>query len=293
MQVFQYLLGISAVCLAVWIAYWEWSAFSRLKTAMSDACFDLNFSFQNLGNEARISGEVNGYPIAVTTEEKYKYTKHHHIRANARMEFRDAPAGFCLWHEGVGTGMERLSGKKEVEFGHVDFDDAFWVDADDPERLRAYLTRERREALLHWLVRYGNGNITNGVLEHGSVQLIECKDSIGQMLSQMVGLAKAFGGETEYHQSTSALKEGWVALSRVRRYAVWTGFLALLFWLLPLEVHLPTWALELDHAMMIMSLVATVLALAGQRADGAGLNHRFGYRHLAGPGRTGRNVGFE
>ncbi len=263
--IYKMCLGTVASIVTLYAVYWHYSAFARLKTSMSDACFDLKFTFENSGNTARIRGRVNGYPIEVTSQEKDKYTRHHHVRVTARMEFVDAPSGFCLRREGVGTGMERLSGKSEIEFGHADFDDAFWVDADDAQALQAYLTRDRREALLHWLMRFGEGSINNGVLEQSSVEALECQDGISRMLSQLVGLAKAFGGEPEYHQATSQLEEGWVATSQVRRCALWTGVLALSFWLLPLEVHLPAWAMELDHGMMMVSLVATVLALAGQR----------------------------
>ena len=55
---------------------------------------------------------------------------------------------------------------------------------------------------------------------------------------------------------------GWL---RLRVLAFWTGLLALIFWVLPLEVHLPDVVVTVDHVLMALSAVTCVSALLGKR----------------------------
>ena len=235
-----------------------------VEDVFANVSVDTGLHYQDSGDEARVWGVVDGYPIQVDTEARLKYTKHRHIAVKGTLKFADAPSGFCLAPEGVGSGFQRIADRRELESGNDDFDNAFWVTADDPEALREYLTEERCYALLHWLHRYGDGEIRNGVLERSTIQA-ESGDAVGPILSQFMGLAKAFAGDHRYHQSTKNLPSGWVAARKLRLLAFFTGALALAFWVLPMEVHLPAWVVQLDHLLMGLSAITCVFAVLGKR----------------------------
>ena len=85
------------------------------------------------------------------------------------------------------------------------------------------------------------------------------------MLSQFIGLAKAFSGDGQYHQSTKDLPKGWVATRKLRRMAFWTGVLALVLWVLPMEIHMPESLVVFDHVLMGLSAATCALAIWGKR----------------------------
>ncbi len=242
---------------------WHLSHFTRHKSHLATASVGNELHYEDLGDKARIWANIGPYQIQVDTRNALKYTKHQHVAVEAKMVFTDAPSGFSVRPEGVGSGLQRLGNKKETEFDDPDFDNAFWVTADNEEQLRAYLTKERRDTLLHWLHRMGSGSIENGAISK-SGQQHDFIDYIGPTVSQFLGLAYGFKGNHAYHRSTAELAPGWVAGGRLRQMAFWTALLALFFWVLPMEVHLPDWALSIDKGLVIASLLTAITALAGR-----------------------------
>jgi uncharacterized membrane protein (UPF0136 family) len=61
---------------------------------------------------------------------------------------RGAPKSLSIRAEGYDSAVSESRGVKELEFGDLDFDDAFWVTAGDPKGARKWLTPERRSAVL-------------------------------------------------------------------------------------------------------------------------------------------------
>lgn len=243
---------------------WQATQFRRHKGQLAQASVGHELHYEDLGGKARIWGNLGPYQIQVDTRLVGQFTKHQHVAVEAQMVFTDAPSGFTVQSEGVGSGLRRLGNEKEIEFDDPDFDNAFWVKADDPKQLKVYLTKERRSALLHWLHRMGSGSIENKVLKK-SGQQHDYIDYVGPTVSQFLGLAYAFRGDNAYHQSTAELAPGWVANARLRQMAWWTSLMALFFWILPLEIHLPGWALALDKGLMVASLVTAVFSVTGKR----------------------------
>ena len=242
---------------------WHFTQFTRHKGRLAGASVGNELHYEDLGNQARIWANIGPYQIQVDTRMAMQYTKHQHVAVEAKMLFTDAPSGFTVRPEGVSSGLKRLGNKKEIEFDDPDFDNAFWVTADDEVQLRGYLTKERRDALLHWLHRMGSGSIENGAINK-SGQQHDYIDYVGPTVSQFLGLAHAFRGNHAYHQSTAQLAPGWVAGARLRQMAWWTALLALFFWILPMEVHLPEWAMFIDKGLVLASLLTAILALAGR-----------------------------
>lgn len=261
---FEVLWPILMVALFLGSAWWKLTEFSRHKTHMASATIPKELRYQAQGETASITGHIGPYRIDVNTRLASKYSKHQHISVEGTLLLTDAPPGFCLSPEGAMTGIKRLGDQKEIEFDDPDFDNTFWVQADDPDRLREYLTEDRRKALIHWLSRMGEGSIENGVLSRkGQQQSI--MDFVGIILGQFIGIAYAFQGDATYHASTAQLKSGWVATQKFRRLAFWTGLMALGFWVLPMEVHLPDWVVDVDHVLMVFSAATAVFAISGQK----------------------------
>ena len=215
---------------------WQATQFRRHKSQLAQASVGHELHYEDLGGKARIWGNLGPYQIQVDTRLVGQFTKHQHVAVEAQMVFTDAPSGLTVQPEGVGSGLKRLGKEKEIEFDDPDFDNAFWITADDPEQLKNYLTKERRSALLHWLHRMGSGSIENGVLRKTGQQH-EHVDYVGPTVSQFLGLAYAFQGNHAYHQSTAQLAQGWVAGAKLRQMAWWTALLALFFWVLPNKFH--------------------------------------------------------
>lgn len=267
-------LQVVAILILAAVAHY-FSGYKAHKAELAEVSLPHGLHYEDFGDRAKLWGVVEGHPIEIETWLSMKYTKHQHIEVKATFKLSDAPEGFCLYPEGVASGMERLGNKSEIEFDDPDFDDAFWVLADNPGALYEYLTPSRRQALLHWLVRMGDGSIENGVLTRKGVQGTMDSafglagyvggDSVGKFLSQFIGLAKAFAGDDQYHQSTAELAQGWVAARKVRNIAWWSGILGLACWILPLEIHMPHLVEEFDHLLMVVSLATTAAAVFGQR----------------------------
>lgn len=239
--------------------------FGRHKEHLAALSAQEGLLFQDWGDSAVVSGTVAGMPLEVTSELRGKYTKHPQIQLEGRLPLYDAPHGFSLSTEGLDSGFKRFADQKEIELGMVDFDNAFWVTADDPEALRDYLTEDRCHALLHWLYRTGSGRIENGVVKVSDTRL-RLKGPVSPGLGVLIGLAKAFSGGDTNHQSTKDLETGWVLKGKMKSLGIGCVLASLVFTFLAVQVDLPVWALRVDVSLLLWSGLTAILALAGRHA---------------------------
>lgn len=240
--------------------------FGRHKEHLAALSAQEGLQFQDWGDSAVVSGTVAGMPLEVTSELRGKYSKTPQIQLEGRLPLFDAPSGFSLSAEGLDSGFKRFGGQKEIELGMVDFDNAFWVTADDPEALREYLTEARCHALLHWLYRAGSGRVENGVVKVSDIR-VRLRGPASPALGVLIGLAKAFSGDDTDHQSTKDLEAGWVLRGKMKSLGICCLLASLVFVFLGTQTDLPIWALRVDVGLLIWSGLTAILALAGRHAD--------------------------
>ncbi len=247
-----------------------------MKSLVHSLSEEWEWSFEATGGTARLWSRPNGVPVEIRIR-RTGFGRSARDVLEAEVRLPGAPTGFCLRHEGLTTGLDRLSGQNELETGDVDFDDAFWVEADSSEALNRYLTPERRQALLCWLYGRSHFEVDNGVVRRP----MEVESGYGPEEAKglgrpLLGLAAAFG-ELPDSVRYSSPGTGRVARRKSRGLGLLFGVLGPIFLAFPFLLEKPTIGLLLLMWLAgWTALAAGVSGWLGSRLGLTGLSTVFG-----------------
>lgn len=264
MDFFTVLIFLILLVFVGYSVYWHFFQFEYHKAALADFATPCGMHFEDLGSRSRLWGRVDNLEVEVTSR-IVGAGKNRRIESDGVLKLVDAPKGLVLRHEGIGTGMERMAGHREYTVGDLDFDNAFWVVADDPVELAEYLTDERRDGFLHWLPRLG-AEVLDRKVEVSTIEFgMGVSSASIQLARNLVALATALSPLTPSMDDTSRPPAGFVATRKMRSMALMLAIVGAAFWLLPLEVHMPPWLLAIDESMGVVALLAALTAFSGWR----------------------------
>lgn len=146
----------------------------------------------------RLEGTVEGRRIALYAEEGGSDTGDMGFEVvTFRMKLVGAvPAGLEVAPGGVRGEIEKLAGAADVELGDEKFDSAVRVDADDPERLAAYLTRRRRRAVLELLAlpHIEEAGVAEGAVYVTQREMISDLENLERRFRELLSLARRLDG---------------------------------------------------------------------------------------------------
>lgn len=98
-----------------------------------------------------VHGDFDGRPFLMENIEVGGQQKHFQTQISLHLGTR-IPAGLFLGPERFGKGMfKKMIVGEEIEIGDAEFDAKVVIRADDPKALKAYLTDERKAAVLRLL----------------------------------------------------------------------------------------------------------------------------------------------
>lgn len=202
--------------------YYGWHLGAK-KRAMAELAAQLGLEYQSSGEDGgMIKGEFHGRRFRIHLYHK-RVGKQAYDVLESRLELPDPPEGLVLTHEGLGSGFRRFLGKTEHVLGDRDFDSAFWIEGDEAQ-LQEYLTPERRDALLRWLLP-----LRGGALREGFVEVERRLDHPfygvqvhADLLHAFLGLAAAFTGHPP-SEGSARPAAGFVVRSKTRDAALLTA----------------------------------------------------------------------
>jgi len=129
------LLAFAAVALIIWAVFYAYHANQPRVLARVASRYGL----EHMGRV--LTGR--GLQVAVVSEGAGR-SRNEVLTWSVALE--GCPPGLTLEAEGASTGARVAAGERELETGHVDFDDMVWVQATSPELALEYLTDLRCDA---------------------------------------------------------------------------------------------------------------------------------------------------
>lgn len=202
------------------------SPWRRGRKRFLDSAEELGFDVSR--ENCTATKDVDG--VLLTVGIKVVRDKSNSIVMSAQLPLPEVPSGMMVAQEMSVWGGSRALGAKERTTGDPEFDAVFWLQCDDEEQLRGYLTLPRREALLRWTDQVPTARLTEQGIVAERIFFTPGKmkeATFGPFLSGLEGLVREFqGGEPgEEKPRGSAVGE------MQRRFARNTMFIWL-FWLL-------------------------------------------------------------
>lgn len=167
----------------------------------------------------RMDGLVSGYEVSVRTitkgsgDNQRRYTRF-------QVQYPPLDLGLELARQTkVGGFFRRMVGMQDIETGDPAFDEEFVVKAEDPDRLAAWLTGQRRSTLSRLLATYPTLRVTDTSVLVEVRKVVRDPDVITSTVRRLVGVGQSLGGQSaEVDEAVAARAAGDLAeaLHRMR-----------------------------------------------------------------------------
>lgn len=162
-----------------------------------------------------VSGELDGHPVDLR-------------RTCGRVSRVDITSpvhphldlGFALTRSGVVSRVSEWLGKQDIQMGDPEFDKAFTIKGDEPDRVRALLTPDVRQVILSLTAT--DFELTDAEYSMGyRLSLVtETSTRMAHELREAVGVARALGARASALPPAAALlahHEAWTAYARTQQ----------------------------------------------------------------------------
>lgn len=167
----------------------------------------------------RMDGLVSDYEVSVGTITKgsgnnqQRYTRF-------QVQYPSIDLGLELSRQTkVGGFFRRMVGMQDLEIGDPSFDEAFVVKTNDPDRLAAYLTGQRRSTLSRLLATYPTLKVTDASVLVEVRSVVRDPEVLVSTVRRLVGVGQSLSGQSaEVDEAVTARAAGDLAeaLRRMR-----------------------------------------------------------------------------
>lgn len=147
------LVGLFILLAACFMSAWNREQF------WADAAKDLDLTFSGSGflQSPEITGTHNGYALKIWLQKESSPALEISLEA-------DLPSGVRFRRSGVFFNVEDAFGGQEIEVQHEKFNDMVHVKGEHPEEVKAFLTRERMEAMVLFFREFQEATVSQDAI---------------------------------------------------------------------------------------------------------------------------------
>ncbi len=133
-------------------------------------------------------GEINGVLEGLAFRlyiAIYGTSKDRRVFTIMSLEIPNLPHGLTLYHENAFLGFTKMIGAQDVKIGDEEFDKAFMIKGENADQVRAWLSDERRQALLREIGDEPDVDIREGCLRFEVRGVCDNREVLDKALAQM------------------------------------------------------------------------------------------------------------